>query len=404
VLVWIHGGGFRTGTGGIPWYDGTSFALRGDIVTVTINYRLGALGFADLRDVGGEALAGSGAAGLLDQIAALAWVRENIAGFGGDPGRVTIAGESAGAMSVGALLGSPAARGLFHRAIAQSGAAHHTLSETASREVGRDLARLLGAGDALALEEAGVEAILDAQARAEARFAERQRDGRGGLSDMAFQPARATDALPGHPLDAVRGGLSAHVPLLCGTNADETTLFGYGSQDAAKLQRLAVRVFGAAAGDAIAAYRAGRPAATPGELAVALTSDQIFRIPAIRLCEAHAASGGATFMYLFTWKSRAFEGRLGATHALEIPFAFNNLARPGVDVFLGPGERPQALADTMHAAWIAFIRGGDPSCEAVGHPWHRYDARRRFTLELGDAVRPLDDPWAAERVLWQGVV
>jgi para-nitrobenzyl esterase len=402
VLVWIHGGGFRTGKGGIPWYDGTSFALRGDIVTVTINYRLGALGFANLREVAGADFAGSGAAGLLDQIAALAWVRDNIAAFGGDPGRVTIAGESAGAMSVGALLGSPAADGLFHRAIAQSGAAHHTLSDAASRAVGRDLVELLGAGDAAALEAAGVEAILDAQAQAEARFA--QRRGSGGLSDMAFLPALATDALPAPPLDAIRAGRSARVPLLCGTNADETTLFGYGSQDEERVRRIAAHIFGARADAAIATYRAHRPAASAGDLAVAITSDQIFRIPAIRLCEAHTAAGGTSFAYLFTWKSRAFEGRLGATHALEIPFAFNNLARPGVDAFLGSGERPQALADVMHAAWIAFIRTGDPACEALAQPWHRYDASRRFTLELGEPVRPLEDPWGAERALWQGVV
>jgi para-nitrobenzyl esterase len=402
VLVWIHGGGFRTGKGGIPWYDGTSFALRGDIVTVTINYRLGALGFANLRDVAGADSAASGVAGLLDQITALAWVRDNIAGFGGDPGQVTIAGESAGAMSVGALLGSPAAEGLFQRAIAQSGAAHHTLSDETSREVGRDLAELLGAGDAAALDVAGVEAILDAQAQAETRFA--QRRGSGGLSDLAFLPALATRALPEPPLAAIRAGRSSRVPLLCGTNADETTLFGYGSQDEDKLRRLAARIFGARAGDAIATYRARRPAASPGDLAVAITSDQIFRIPAIRLCEAHAAAGGTSFAYLFTWRSRAFEGRLGATHALEIPFAFNNLARPGVDVFLGPGERPQALADVMHAAWIAFIRAGDPSCEALAQPWRRYAEGDRFTFELGDAVRPLEDPWGAERALWHGIV
>jgi para-nitrobenzyl esterase len=404
VLVWIHGGGFRTGKGGIPWYDGTSFALRGDIVTVTINYRLGALGFANLRDVAGDDFAGSGAAGLLDQIAALAWVRDNVAAFGGDPGRVTIAGESAGAMSVGALLGSPAAAGLFHRAIAQSGAAHHTLSDAASREVGRDLAAVLGADSAAPLRTADVEAILDAQAQAEARFAARQRGGNGALADMAFQPALGTPALPEPPLDAIRRGMSAGVPLLCGSNAHETTLFGYGSQDEERLRRITARIFGAAADAAIATYRARRPGAAPGELVVAITSDQIFRIPAIRLCEAHAAAGGTSFAYLFTWASRAFEGRLGATHALEIPFAFNNLGQPGVDVFLGPGERPQALADAMHAAWIAFIRTGDPGCEALAQPWHGYDAARRFTLELGDAVRPLEDPWGAERALWQDVV
>lgn len=403
VLVWIHGGGFRTGKGGIPWYDGTSFALRGDIVTVTINYRLGALGYCHVGDVAGDEFAASGQSGLLDQIAALEWVRDNIAAFGGDPGQVTIAGESAGAMSVGALLGCPAARGLFHRAIAQSGAAHHTRDEASARALGRDFAGLLGADGATALQSADVETVLDAQERLEALFASRQRRSGGAPSDMALAPAVGGSALPAPPIDAIREGLSAGVPLLCGTNLDETTLWGYGKVDEARLSRFAARLFGERGEQALEVYRRGRPGAAPHALVVAMTTDQIFRIPAIRLCEAQAARGGAVWSYLFTWASRAFEGRLGATHALEIPFAFNNLHRPGVDTFVGPGERPQALADAMHAAWIAFIRGGDPGCDALPRSWDRYDADRRVTMELGDVVRPLLDPRGDERVLWDGL-
>jgi para-nitrobenzyl esterase len=295
VLVWIHGGAFRTGKGGIPWYDGSSFARQGDIVTVTINYRLGALGYAHVGDAAGDDFASSGLTGLLDQIAALEWVRDNIAAFGGDPARVTIAGESAGAMSVGTLLGCPGARGLFRAAIAQSGAAHHTLCDAESREVGRDVAELLGADHAGALQAVEVDAILDAQEAAEKRFAQRQR-GRGGpLSDMAYQPAVGHAALPEAPIEAIRRGASSDVALLCGTNFDETTLWGYGRVDEARLHRFAERLFGERAEDAVATYRGGRPQASPSALLIAMTTDHIFRIPAIRLCEAHAANAGASW-------------------------------------------------------------------------------------------------------------
>ena len=403
VLVWIHGGAFRTGKGGIPWYDGGAFARNGDLVTVSINYRLGALGYANVCDVAGDELATSGVTGLLDQIAALRWVQHNIANFGGDPGRVTIAGESAGAMSVGALLGSPLARGLFHRAIAQSGAAHHALPEATSREVGRDFAEALGARDLASLQAAPAARVLEAQVAAEKRFAERQRGSSDALSDMAFQPGIGSPALPEPPLDAVRAGSSANVPLLCGTNLDETTLWGYGKVDEARLGRFAGRLFGDRADEAIATYREERPQASPSQLLIAMTSDQMFRIPAIRLCEAHGANGGANWSYLFTYASRAYEGRLGATHALEIPFAFANLGQPGVEAFVGKGGDPEPLSAAMHAAWIAFVRDGDPSCDALGSAWPRYDAERRATLELGERIGTLDDPYRAERLLWEGL-
>ena len=413
VLVWIHGGAFRTGKGGIPWYDGTSFARLGDIVTVSINYRLGVLGYAHVGDVAGDAFGSSGLTGLLDQIAALKWVRDNIAAFGGDPSRVTIAGESAGAMSVGALLGCPAAEGLFHGAIAQSGAAHHTLTDAASREIGRDVAELLGAVDAAGLQNASVEQILDAQEQVQLRFAERNRGGSGALSDMAFQPAVGCPTLPEAPIDAIRKGHSSRVPLLCGTNLDETTLWGYGKVDEDRLHRFAGRMFGDRADDAVATYRQERPSASPSSLVIAMTTDQIFRIPAIRLCEAHSEQGGdtqassagpLTWSYLFTWPSSAYEGRLGATHALEVPFTFNTLRKPGVEAFLGKGgEDPQPLADAMHAAWISFVREGNPNSDTLGHAWDAYDSEHRTTLELGRRIEPLKDPYPAERLLWDGI-
>jgi para-nitrobenzyl esterase len=402
VLVWIHGGGFRTGQGAIPWYNGTSFARRGDIVTVSINYRLGALGFAHLEALGGADYASSGLNGIRDQIAALQWVQDNIAAFGGDPQQVTIAGESAGGMSVGTLLGCPAAVGLFRGAIPQSGAAHALLSRAQGLAVAHEFVAAAGAHSLDDLLAAPVERILAAQVAIEQRS--RSGDLRpstgSGLAGMPFQPVVDGHVLPQAPIDALRAGLASAVRVLIGTNRDEMTLFPVSTVDEARLGRIAARVFGDADA-ALSAYRSEWPAASPEELLTAILTDRFFRIPAVRLAEAQAGNGGTVYQYLFTWESRAFGGRLKSTHALEIPFMFNNLKNPGVDLFLGPGPSPQALADAMHAAWIAFIRSGDPACEAVG-AWPAYRLEGRAVMELGDEIGVRRDPYAATRALWEG--
>ncbi|HZR81175.1 MAG TPA: carboxylesterase/lipase family protein [Candidatus Binatia bacterium] len=400
VFVWIHGGGYRSGQGAIPWYDGTSFARRGDVVTVTINYRLGALGFAHLAEIGGADYASSGLSGTLDQIAALEWVRDNIAAFGGDPARVTIGGESAGGMSVGTLVGCRAAAGLFRGAIAQSGAADNLLQRADAGEVARRLAALLHADSIADLQESPVERILQAQAQVERQSMNREFRLRSGasLGDMVFMPVVDGVVLPEPPLAAVRAGLSARVALLVGTNRDEMALFGVGRADDERLRRVAARISGDAE-RALAAYRSEWPTASSSAIVSAIMTDRYFRIPGIRLAEAQIAAGGTAYQYLFTWASRAFEGRLGSTHALEIPFAFDTLSRPGVDVFLGPGPSPQPLADAMHAAWTAFIRSGDPTCDATG-TWPAYTTERRAVMELGDSIGVRSDPYGATRALW----
>lgn len=396
VLVWIHGGGFQTGQGAIPWYDGSSFAVRGDLVVVSINYRLGALGFANVAGFGGEGFESAGLSGIQDQIAALRWVRENIAAFGGDPDRVTIAGESAGAMSVGTLLACPQAAGLFRGAIAQSGAAHHARSADASAAVAERLAARLGVDSIEGLQRANVEAILDAQVAVAAESA------KAGDLSMSWTPTVDGDVLPLPPIEGVRSGSASKVALLVGTNAHETTLFGSGRTDAARLEKLAARIFEDGA-RALETYRASRPGASVADIAVALTTDRLFRIPAIRLAEAHTASGGTSFQYLFSWESRGFGGALGSTHALEIPFVFNNLERAGVAAFLGEGPRPDSLALQMHDAWIAFVRDGHPE-----HPeipaWPAFDRGRRSVMEFGERVGVQEDPGARERDLWDGVL
>ena len=392
VLVWIHGGGYRTGQSSIPWYSGLPFATNGDIVTVSINYRLGALGFTDLSHLG-AAYESSAINGTLDQIEALRWVQANIAAFGGDPGAVTIAGESAGGFSVSTLIGCPAAQGLFHRAIPQSGAAHHTLSREASQQVTEVFCEKLQMKSLLELQAAPTETILDAQMAASAHF----ETGAGvtnrlGTSVSPFYPAHGTPELPQTPLAAIQGGLGSDIAVLTGTNADETTLWGYGKVDSEKLHRIAATL---GAQGALETYRETRPEASDEDLLIALTTDHMFRIPAVRLAEARAPHTRDTWMYLFNWHSRASDGKLKATHALEIPFAFNTLSAPGVDAFIGPGAHPQKLADTMHQAWIAFIRDGDPG-------WERYAPDSRATMVFDDTSAVIVDPAPEERAAWDG--
>ena len=402
VLVWIHGGAYRTGQGGIPWYNGARFAGHGDIVVVSINYRLGALGFTDLSRFG-EEYASSGVNGILDQIHALQWVQANIGNFGGDPAQVTIAGESAGGFSVGTLLGSPLAQGLFHRAVAQSGAAHHTLPKPTADRITDLFLDALGVDGPVSLDAAAVEQILEAQNQVVSRLADRSTAvaefGEQHVPVDPFYPALGNDVLPQNPLQAIEAGLGSEIPLLIGTNQHETTLWGYGDVNEEKLERLA-QIYHAT--KPLAAYRAQRPQANPNDLIIALTTDYMFRIPAIRLLEARANHPARSWMYWFCWQSRAFGGRLRATHALEVPFAFDNLDRAGVDVFVGPGDSPQSLADTMHGAWIRFIRDGDPGWEGYD-PGSRATTGSRATMCFDETSQLVYDPDGAEREAWEGL-
>ena len=402
VLFWIHGGAYRTGQGAIPWYNGTAFCRQGDLVVVSINYRLGALGFTDLSMLGNDYSA-SGVNGTLDQIAALEWVRANIDRFGGDPQKITIAGESAGAFSVATLLANPRCKGLFRGAILQSGAGHHTLDASAARKVGALFLQMLGAETPAALETISVPEILVAQGKVIEAL-----DARGGVTNRLggtvspFYPWHGNAYIPAPPIEAIRQGAGRNVAVLVGSNQDETTLWGYGEVDDAKLARAADSYN---AHRPLAVRRASQPTATAEDLLIRLTTDHMFRIPAIRLAEARANTGVPAWMYLFAWPSQApsrTPGRvLGATHALEIPFAFNTLTQPGVRPFLGPplsgsAALPQAVADTMHAAWTRFIRFGNPG-------WDPYQLDRRATFVFAEDSRQVLDPDAASRQAWEGI-
>jgi para-nitrobenzyl esterase len=404
VMVWIHGGSFTGGSGSTPWYNGARFVTRGDVVCVTLNYRLGALGYLHLAELG-DGLERSGNNGLLDQIAALTWVRDNIERFGGNPDDVTLFGESAGAMSVATLLGTPEAAGLFHKAIPQSGAAHNVLSATAASETAERMLHALEVADVAGLRAAPAQQVFEAQVKVAAEVTAdriRRRDADAGL---AFCPVLDGVTLPQPPLDAVRAGLSSGVPLLTGTNLDEWSLFDLmtrSGMDESRLRSRVERLF-ADPTEVIATYRANRPEATPDDLWSAMMTDRVFRIPAIRLAEAQSAhQPERTFMYHFTWPTPAFDGRLGSCHALEIPFVFDNLDQPGVDLFMGDAA-PQSLADAMHRSWLAFARHGDPGHEALPE-WAPYDDTRRATLRFDETNEAIDDPAGDERRLWQTVL
>jgi para-nitrobenzyl esterase len=392
VMVWIHGGAYVFGSGSVSWYDGTRFVQHGDVVVVTMNYRLGPLGFLHLADEFGDALAGSGNAGILDQVAALEWVRESIAAFGGNPDDVTIFGESAGANSVGTLLALPAARGLFHKAIAQSGAG----AWVADRERAAAVARLtLDAlperpRDIETLQALPVDVLFTAQPNAAVNV-----DGTGAA--LSWQPVVDGDVLAQTPLEAVAAGHASGVRLLTGTNEHEVTLFQVLDPSLAELDDTAILGLLAAVTDQPApilhAYRALMPDASPQEVWSVLATDAAFRMPAIRLATAQHEHGPA-WMYRFTWETPVFGGVLRSTHALEIPFVFDTLHQPGAEHFTGNGPECAAIADAMHHAWIAFARTGDPG-------WPEYEPVRRATMRFDIETGVLDDPDAEQRRAWE---
>jgi para-nitrobenzyl esterase len=404
VMVWIHGGGFLTGSGSIPWYDGTNLARRG-VVVVTLNYRLGVFGFLHLEElsVGFE---GSGNAGILDQVAALTWVRDNIAAFGGDPANVTVFGESAGAMSIATLLGVPAAAGLFHRAILQSGAGAHVHDADAATAMARTVLAEAGAdpADPGALRALPVADLLEVQRRiAQATPFE------GGLP---LQPVVDGTVLPERPTAAVAAGRAAGVELLVGTTLEEMKLFlqftpGLAELDEDGLRRRSDRFFvpaGHAPGEAVAVYRRRLSEAQPGAVWTAMLTDHTFRIPALRLVEAQLGHQPGVWMYLFAQSSGAFGGALGSCHALDVPFVWDNLDARGAGLFVGDLTEPvRELARILADAWVAFATDGVPSVPGMG-TWPAYDTGRRATLwaAAGD-LRVVDDPMADERILWQGI-
>jgi para-nitrobenzyl esterase len=395
VMVYIPGGLFEAGSGAT--YDGSRFSCDG-VVCVTINYRVGAEGFLYFGE-------GDTNFGLLDQVAALEWVRDNIAAFGGAPGNVTVFGQSAGAMSIGTLLAMPRAQGLFRRAILQSGGAHYVIPVEDAQRVRQRLAETLGVAPTReAIAAVPVSRLLHAEATLKADLIAHPDPERWGpqvaLNIAPWQPVVDGDVLPTRPIDRLVAGASAAIDVMAGSNADEYRFFlvpnGAIDQITDEVVAGAVAAHGLPVEAALATYRAEHPGASAGELLSALLGDWSFRIPALRVAEAHAknATTAATFMYEFAWRSLQFNGRLGAAHGLDIPFVFDTLSDE-TNLLLG-AEPPQQLADAMHAAWVAFATNGE-----VG--WLKYELGRRQTMRFDTTSQVVDDPRAAIRGLWEGV-
>ncbi len=424
VMVWVHGGSFTGGSGSDGFYRGGLLAREHDVVVVTINYRLGALGFLGhpaLAEEGqtwldGSAWTGWANWGVADQVAALAWVRDHVAGFGGDPGNVTVFGESAGGMSVSALLAVPAAAGLFHRAVVQSGPPFTGSASFAVERAERIAGHLGVPCTRTGLGGVSAERLVGAVAELAASG-----DGAGGLQLMPVVDGGLLQRLP---LDAVAAGSVADIPLLVGTTRDEWTLFAvadprFATLAADRLRRWVQRLLPdpAAADAVIDGVRRARAdrgeSVEPRDLWTAIATEYVFRVGSVALADAHATAarpGVGTFTYLFTWPSPLFDGLLGSCHALEIPFVFGSVRSPDVQGFSGGGEAALALSSVMRRSWASFARTGVPDAGSdgdggpVGGPpaWARWDPARRPTTVLGPwpggdgPVRLVDDPRGGE--------
>ncbi len=408
VMVWLHGGAFISGSGSQGFYDPTSLVRRGDVVVVTLNYRLGALGFLYLGADGAARLGATANVGLLDQIEALAWVRDNAAAFGGDPENVTIFGESSGARSVATLCGTPAARGLFRRAIAQSGGASHVHDEQSASAVRAEFLRELGLGEheLERLRELPVASLLEAQGRVVTR-----RIGTPGW--MPFQPVVDGVVLPQPALAAIRAGTSRAVPLLLGSNRDEWKLFAAmdprlrALDDAGLLARAVARVPDgdpARAKALVEGYRGAREArvgTTPLDLFCAHETDRVYRIPMLRVADAQREAGGTVFAYHFTRPAELLGGSLGACHAAEVPYVFGSVGAPAGLAWTGGGAEVERLSANRMDAWTSFARDGVP--RASGLPdWTPNTTERRAPLVHGTPCSMELDPGAVTRRLWDG--
>ncbi len=404
VMFWLHGGGFTTGSDSSALYIGANLARRGDVVVVGINHRLGALGFTHLGDLGGEAFVHSGNVGMLDAIAALEWVRDNIGQFGGDPNRVMIFGESGGGQKVSMLLGSPPAKGRFHRAVIESGPGPKMMERERATEIARMLLAEVGldAGRVRELQSLPTEKILAAQFAVSAKLG-----GKPGIID-GFAPVLDPTVLPAHPFYPGATQVSADVPVVIGNNRTEMTLFADPaafSLDENGMKTRAKGLFGVRADQVIDVYRRANPKATPSDLFFLMWTDDPTTIYSNNIAERRAALGKApTYRYRFDWETPALGGRLKSPHTLEMPFVFDNTqVAPG----LTGGASPEAvaLAARVSEAWIAFASRGDPNSKKSGlPPWPAYDSERRATMLFNNDSKVVNDPASQERKIMDGIL
>jgi para-nitrobenzyl esterase len=393
VMFWIHGGGFTGGTGSSPMYNGGVFAGRGDVVVVTINYRVNVFGFLRLNEVTGGRIPSSGNEGILDQVAALKWVRDNISAFGGDPGNVTIFGESAGGGSVSALLGMPAAKGLFHKAISQSGSAHFLNQRDEASQYAEHFLGVSGIG-VDALRTLTMEQVL----RTYVKSLPVPRGVRGPLPVI---DGRIFSELP---IDSIRAGSADGIPVMAGTLSDEWRLWQV--FDPAIIGLVEGRMFGRFRRmmpswdmtDTVEAYRhvlaaRGVPT-TPTEIFLAVMTARTFWIPTIRTLEAQVGRGNPGYCYLLNWKSPLGDGMFGACHAMDLGFLWDAYGTE----FFGSESEADALSRNMQDAWLAFARTADPGCPGLGN-WPVYGDRRE-TMILEEKCGVEEAPLEEERLIW----
>ena len=392
VMVWIQGGGFAYGTSSLPEYDGACLARDG-VVVVTFNYRVGIEGFAQIDGAPANR-------GLLDQVAALEWVRDNIRAFGGDPDRVTVFGESAGGGSVAALMAMPRAAGLFRRAIAQSvpGAVFTTaLAADIAAAFAAELGQRPTVADLSTVEPALLAVAGDEVTAKIGQWA--QRWGQAGHRGISYAPVVDGDVLPVIPWQALADGAGREIDLVVGHTRDEQRLFnlitGVLGKVTPEQAATALDVLAPGPGGA-RRYREAFPDAGPDELHEVVNSDWLFRMPSLHLAQAQTAGGGRAHLYELTWPAPGMGGALGACHGLDVPLVFGNLDRGGPAMLIGKGPCPEAetLSARMRAAWTEFATHGDPG-------WPAYDTTQRLTQLFDTAPAVAAYPEETSRLIWQ---
>ena len=403
VMVWFHGGAFAYGNANSPRTHGHRLAVRNDVVVVTVNQRLNVFGHLDLSGVGGQAFRLSGNAGTLDMVAALEWVRDNIAAFGGDPGNVTIFGESGGGAKVSTLLAMPRAKGLFHRAIIQSGAAVRLRTKERALALTECVSRHLG------VTGAALQAVPVAQLLAAIEPAQKAAGGSPSplFDRYPFGPVVDGDVLPAQPFDPAASDVCADVPLIIGDMKSETANYlavvdrvWDRSLTEAEMRQRVEPIAGQDTGRVVELYGQLYPGVNSAERLIAITTASNFRIRSLVLAQRRAAlKRGSVWMYSFEWETPVLGGKLKAPHAMDVPFTFNTL-----DLTNATGGRAdaQVLADTMSSVWAAFARNGRPDHASIP-AWPVYDAATRATLVLDKVCRIENDPRSEERRLWQGI-
>jgi para-nitrobenzyl esterase len=398
VMVWLHGGGYTLGSSGIPLYDGTNLAARHDVVVVGVNHRLNVFGYLYLGRMGGEQYADSGNVGMLDMVLALQWVRDNIAEFGGDPTNVTIFGESDGGAQVSTLMAMPSAKGLFQKVIVESGSALRVSSrEEADTTARKFLAQLHLPPDRVDdLRMIPLDRLIAAQYSM-------------GESFFSLGPVLDGRSLPRHPFDPDAPAISADVPMLVGTNGDESrtllglfdpafpALFSLNEADMRTKLKAHLQVTDDSKLESlIALYRKDRPNATPSDIFFAITTDSMFRMDAITQAERKVAQHAAkVYMYTFEWHTPVRGGKLKAAHGVELPFVFDNVDKGSRLVGEGAGLQP--LADKVSGTWVEFARTGNPNHFGLPH-WPAYETSTRATMIFNDECKVVNDPGKDERL------